>query len=33
MTLLAGCFPFYKYWQFYPDPGSKFVHGGDGWSR
>ncbi|KAK7955260.1 hypothetical protein PG988_015954, partial [Apiospora saccharicola] len=22
MTLLAGCFPFYKYWQFYPDPGN-----------
>ncbi|KAK8009641.1 hypothetical protein PG989_000574 [Apiospora arundinis] len=22
MTLLAGCRPFYKYWQFYPDPGN-----------
>ncbi|KAK8017836.1 hypothetical protein PG993_014162 [Apiospora rasikravindrae] len=22
MTLMAGCFPFYKYWQFYPNPGN-----------
>ncbi|KAK8110675.1 uncharacterized protein PG998_007132 [Apiospora kogelbergensis] len=22
MTLLAGWYPFYKYWQFYPDPGN-----------